>query len=108
MDDAARVEHEVIVEVSGTLTPEALQRLNQAPVVDGRAMLPAKVSLNKQTEQVTALRLALKGVWPGQIAQMCAGAGLQVVAMKPIRVGRLPLASLPQGQWRYLLPYERF
>ncbi|MGH6626115.1 MAG: RNA-binding protein, partial [Polaromonas sp.] len=37
-----------------------------------------------------------------------AGAGLQVVAMKRIRVGRLPLASLPQGQWRYLLPYERF
>ena len=34
--------------------------------------------------------------------------GVQVVAMKRIRVGRVPLAGLPVGQWRYLLPYERF
>ena len=108
LEDAATVEHEVIVDVKGEVTPEALDWLNRTPVVDGRAMLPAKVSLSRQVGDVTGLRFALKGCYPGQIAQMCDSVRLQVVGMKRIRVGRLPLATLPMGQWRYLLPYERF
>ena len=45
---------------------------------------------------------------PGQIAQLCDGVGLHILAMKRIRIGRVPLAGLPPGQWRYLLPHERF
>lgn len=108
MDDAALMEHEVMVDVRGTVSPEALQRLNQAPVIDGRAMSPARVSVNRQTGDVTGLRFALKGYWPGQIAQMCSAAGLEVMAIKRLRIGRLSLAGLPAGQWRYLMPYERF
>ena len=107
-EDAALVENEVIVEVTGNVTEAALQRLNRPPVINGRAMLPAKVSLSKQTGAVTGLRFAVKGSLPGQIAQMCEGAGLSVVGMKRIRVGRVPMAGLALGQWRYLMPYERF
>jgi 23S rRNA pseudouridine2604 synthase len=39
---------------------------------------------------------------------MCEAARLRVIGMKRLRVGRLPLAALPVGQWRYLMPYERF
>jgi 16S rRNA U516 pseudouridylate synthase RsuA-like enzyme len=28
--------------------------------------------------------------------------------MKRLRVGRMLLSQLPAGQWRYLMPYERF
>jgi len=28
--------------------------------------------------------------------------------MKRLRVGRMPLSQLQPGQWRYLMPYERF
>ncbi len=108
VDDGALVEHEVMVDVRGTVSPEALQRLNQTPVIDGRAMAPARVSVNRQTGDVTGLRFALKGYRPGQIAQMCTTAGLEVLAIRRLRIGRLPLAGLPEGQWRYLLPYERF
>lgn len=107
-EDAARVEHEIMVDVTGEVTPEALEWLNRAPVIDGRAMLPAKVSLSRQDEKTTGLRFAVKGCYPGQIAQMCETVNLRVVGMKRIRIGRLPLAGLPVGQWRYLLPYERF
>ena len=107
-EDAARVEHEVIVDVTGEVTPEALEWLNRAPVIDGRAMLPAKVSLSRQDEKTTGLRFAVKGCYPGQIAQMCSNVNLRVIGMKRLRIGRLPLAGLPAGQWRYLLPYERF
>jgi 23S rRNA pseudouridine2604 synthase len=28
--------------------------------------------------------------------------------MRRIRIGRVPLAGLQPGQWRYLAPHERF
>ena len=107
-EDAALVENEVIVEVTGEVTPAALGRLNRAPVINGRAMLAAKVSVNNQTDGVTGLRFAVKGSLPGQIAQMCDQVALTIVAMKRIRVGRVPMAALPVGQWRYLMRNERF
>jgi 23S rRNA pseudouridine2604 synthase len=108
VEDAGLMEYEVMVDVQGEVGPQALHRLNQSPVVDGRAMLPAKVSVNRQNEGVTGLRFAMKGAWPGQIAQMCDSVDLRIVAMKRLRVGRVPLAGLAPGEWRYLLPHEKF
>ena len=108
LEDAALVENEVMVEVQGDVQASALQGLNRAPVIDGRAMLAAKVSINSQTSGVTGLRFAIKGSLPGQIAQMCDKAGLIILSIKRIRVGRVPLAGLASGQWRYLMPNERF
>lgn len=108
VQDAALIEHELTVDVRGKVSDAQLQQLNRAPVIDGRAMLPARVSISRQAEAVTGLRFAVKGHRPGQIAQMCTAAGLQVVAMKRIRVGRIAMAALPLGQWRYLAPFERF
>src|SRR5690606_8364847 len=70
-EDAALIENELMVDVHGTVSPEALHRLNQAPVIDGRAMLPARVSIGREADGITGLRFAVKGSWPGQIAQMC-------------------------------------
>ncbi|WP_295849901.1 RNA pseudouridine synthase [uncultured Xylophilus sp.] len=107
LEDAALVEHELIVDVAGAVSPEVLDRLNRPPVIDGRAMHPSRVSISRQNDAATGLRFASKGHWPGRIAQMCAGAGLSLRGMHRIRVGRLTLAGLEPGQWRYLLPYER-
>ncbi len=54
------------------------------------------------------LRFALKGIDPSLLPWMCEQVGLAVVAIRRIRIGRLPLAGLPAGQWRSLLPHERF
>lgn len=108
LEEGALVENESIAEVAGSVAVDQLQQLNRTPVVDGRAMLPVKVSLNSCANGVTALRFAVKGSHPGQIAQMCEAAGLRIVALRRIRVGRIPLARLPAGRWRYLMPYERF
>ncbi|MEO5738914.1 MAG: RNA pseudouridine synthase [Variovorax sp.] len=107
VEDAGLIENEVMVDVAGPVDPRALHRLNQSPVIDGRAMLPAKVSIGREADGVTGLRFAVKGSWPGQIAQMCDMAGLRIVAMKRIRVGRLPLAGLAPGEWRFMAPNER-
>jgi 23S rRNA pseudouridine2604 synthase len=47
-------------------------------------------------------------VRPGLIDHMCREVGLEIVEMRRIRIGRVPMAGLQAGQWRYLLDYERF
>lgn len=101
--DAARVEHEFIVEVSGEISADVLEQLNKGILLNG-SVLPVKVSRQNETR----LRFAVKGNKRSQIASMCEKAGLNVLAMKRIRIGRLPMSSLPAGQWRYLLGYEQF
>jgi 23S rRNA pseudouridine2604 synthase len=66
------------------------------------------VSIGRQSDEQTGLRFALKGALPGQIAHICDLAGLRIVAMRRLRIGRVPLAGLQPGQWRYLAPHERF
>ena len=104
VDAAARIEQEYIVEVSGAICEGGLALLNHGLRFNGKALAPIKVSWQNETR----LRFALKNAQVGQIAHMCRLVGLDVVAMKRIRIGRIPMASLAVGQWRYLQQYERF
>jgi 23S rRNA pseudouridine2604 synthase len=122
-EDAATLEHEVIVEVAGELASNGLKRLNQGipyhPQGVGRGCKDAKAStttlrgrtppaIKVSWQNETRLRVALKGAQPGQIAHLCEAVGLQVVAMKRIRLGGVSLGKVPPGQWRYLRGDERF
>ena len=89
-----------MVDVSGELAPNGLALLNHGLRFNHYALPPIKVSW--QSEQ--RLRFAFKGLQPSQIVPMCEAVGLKVSAMKCLRVGRIPLAKLPPGQWRYLAP----
>ena len=103
-EDAATLEHEVIVEVAGELAPNGLKRLNRGIPYQGRTPPAIKVSWQSETR----LRVALKGAQPGQITHLCEAVGLKVLSMKRLRLGRVPLGKLPPGQWRYLRADERF
>lgn len=108
LEDAALIEHEVMVAVAGDISPEALRRLNRAP--DGAAPTRAsvKISLNSNSEGSSRLRCAIKGGQPGLLARLCEDAGVQITGMRRMRIGRIMLGGLPVGQWRFLLPQERF
>ena len=108
LEDAALIEHEVMVEVAGDISPEALQRLNRAPDSAAPARASVKISLNSNSEGSSRLRCAIKGGQPGLLARLCEDAGLQITGMRRMRIGRIMLGSLPVGQWRFLLPQERF
>ena len=106
-EDVSTLEHEVIVQVSGDIKPGGLERLNRVDhgfTYNGVLLPPAKVSWQSENR----LRFALKGERPGQLAYFCESVGLKVEAMKRIRIGRVPMSHLQPGQWRYLLPQERF
>ena len=104
VEDAAKIEQEYVVEVAGEIAPDGLKRLNHGLNFNGRPLPPLKASWQNETR----LRFALKGVQPGQINHMCESVGLQVLGMKRIRLGRVSMAKLPPGQWRYLMLHEQF
>ncbi len=111
VEDANLLEHEWLAEVAAdpALADAArrdavLASLGQTLFHDGWALPKARASW--QSEQ--RLRLAIKGNRPGQVAHLCERAGLQLTALRRLRLGRVALSGLPVGQWRYLLPTERF
>ena len=104
VDDAVRVEYEYVAEVDGGIKDGGLALLNHGLTFNRKPIAPMKVSWQSEGR----LRFAAKGVVPGQIEHMCAEVGLTLTELKRLRVGRIPMAGLLEGQWRYLAEYERF
>jgi 23S rRNA pseudouridine2604 synthase len=98
--DSDRIEQEYVAEVSGAIAEDGLARLNRA----GRPNAPIKASWQSEAR----LRFAGRGIVPGQIEALCAQVGLEVKALRRLRIGRVALSSLPVGQWRYLRDVEKF
>lgn len=103
-EDFDRIEQEIVVEVAGKLAPNGLALLNHGLSFDHYALPPIKVSWQNETH----LRFALKRIAPDRIERMCQAVGLKVLAMKRIRIGRVPMSRLQPGQWRYLASTDRF
>ena len=108
-EDAAEIEHEYLVEVSGEIAPYGLKRLCHGLAYGGRELPPCKVSWQNETR----LRFAIKDVRTGQLRDMCAQVGLEVLSIRRLRIGRVPIGkgpegAMPPGQWRYLPVGEKF
>lgn len=99
-EDGDRIEQEYVAEVAGTMPDGGLARLN--------AGSSPKAPLKASWQSETRLRFAGKGIVPGQIESLCAQVGLELKALRRLRIGRVALSGLPAGQWRYLRDSERF
>jgi 23S rRNA pseudouridine2604 synthase len=108
MDDAAFIEHELMVEVAGEVSPQALQKLSHRGLHEDSNLPPVKASVSSTSDTSTKLRFAVKGSHPGLVLWLCERADLHIESMKRIRVGRVGLGQVPVGQWRYLSAHERF
>lgn len=102
------IEKEYLVRVQytrpGRLPDADLKKLNHGLWMDGKPLLPAKVSWQNDDQ----LRFVLKEGRKRQIRRMCDMVGLKVLGLKRVRIGRVKLGDLPPGQWRYLSQDERF
>lgn len=104
-EDAATLEQEYVVEVEGEdLPPYGLSQLARGLQDEGRPLPPCKVSWQSERR----LRFAIKDVRPGQLQRMCAQVGLHVTGIRRLRIGRIGLAKMPPGHWRYLPGDTRF
>ena len=100
----SRIEKEYLVRVEGKLDAKGLALLNHGLELDGRRLRPARVAWQNEDQ----LRFILKEGRKRQIRRMCELVGLKVVGLKRVRIGQVRLGDLPQGQWRFLRPDERF
>lgn len=98
------IEKEYLVRVQGRLDERGLALLNHGLMLDGKQLKPARVRWLNKDQLLFRLREGRKR----QIRRMCAQVGLKVIGLKRVRIGRIRLGPLPEGQWRYLLPDERF
>ena len=102
------LEQEIIVGVEGQMVEDGLEILYEGLPIPGgnghRRMPPCHVSWQSDGH----LRFALKGIAPEEIERMCAAIGLTVTSMRRLRIGRVAMSKVPEGQWRYLMPWERF
>ncbi len=98
------VEKEYLVRVEGELSAEGLALLNHGLELDGKELRPAKVEWLNEDQ----LRFVLREGRKRQIRRMCELVGLKVTGLKRIRIGRVTLGDLPQGQWRFLREDESF
>ncbi len=108
-EDLLTMEHELMVDVQGEVSEGALAALNKRLEDNrGHPLPPVKASVNSTTEAHTRLRFAIKGAHPGLVAYLCERAGLTILAMRRVRLGRVALGELPVGNWRYLSGHELF
>ena len=108
MEDMAFIEQELIVDVRGEVSSEDLRPIERA-MRDARLRLPEfKISVGSANPERSKLRLAVKGSHLGLAVYLCELIGLQILALKRIRLGRVNLGDLPEGTWRYLAESERF
>ena len=107
-EEEGLIEVEMTVDVQGEVSREQLALLMRDTDSRGQPLPPLKASLTGSGMGRSKLRLAIKGAHPGLVAYVCERAGLQILAMKRIRIGRASMGPLPPGQWRYLQAHERF
>lgn len=102
--EGSGIEKEYLVRYEGVVTDEGLRLLNHGLSLDGKPLREARVFCQNDDQ----LRFVLKEGKKRQIRRMCEMVGLKVTGLKRIRIGRVKLGNLPEGQWRYLGKNEEF
>jgi 23S rRNA pseudouridine2604 synthase len=108
--ESSEIEKEYLVRVepldagTGRLSDEGLALLRHGLELDGEALRPAQVEWVNDDQ----LRFVLTQGKKRQIRRMCEAVGLKVTGLKRVRIGRVMLGDLPNGQWRYLRAGESF
>ncbi|MBP6057611.1 MAG: rRNA pseudouridine synthase [Nitrosomonas sp.] len=100
----SQIEKEYLVRVEGFLSKENLALLNFGLGLDGKALKRAQVTWQNQDQ----LRFILQEGKKRQIRRMCELVNLKVTGLKRVRIGKVKLGNLPEGQWRYLEDGEKF
>ena len=99
------VEKEYLVRVRGQefFTNEKLALLRHGLELDGKILKHALVEWVNNDQ----LRFILTEGRKRQVRRMCEAVGLEVKGLKRVRIGKLMLGHLPEGQWRFLESTEQ-
>ncbi len=103
-NQAAAIEKEYLVRIRGGADDTQIDKLRHGLVLDNRALKRARVTRLNDDQ----LRIVLVEGRYRQIRRMCELVGVQITALKRVRIGNVRLGRLPPGKWRLLGDGEQF
>ena len=92
--------------VRGKDLEHAAERLSQPMLIDGYAIRPAQVELQRLTDGEACLLVTIHEGRNRQVRKMCEQVDLQVTRLQRVSEGSVQLGKLPVGKWRYLTEDE--
>ena len=99
-----------VVRLDGPVSDQQIERLNGPVSLEGERLLPMvveRVPSAERDSENAALKFVLREGKNRQIRRVCAAAGLGVVDLLRVKVGRCELGDLPEGTWRVMTDEER-
>ena len=99
-------EKEYLVKISGSLTKEDLEELENGINLEGKMTAPAKIMIEDIKNDKTRLRITIHEGRNRQIRKMFAQLNYPVKYLQRIRIGTIRIGSLKQGTFRHLTENE--
>ncbi len=96
------IEKEYLVRVKGNVDSRTLSLLRHGLSLDGTQLKHAQVKQLNESQ----LQFILTEGKKRQIRRMCQSVGLDVIALKRVRIGPILLGGLKTSSWRYLTDSE--
>ena len=85
---------------------DAVKKLGDSIIIDGRATTPAKVKVLNKKESVAMLEFRLTEGRNRQIRHLCEHAGITITRLKRVQQANVILGDLPVGKWRDMTEEE--
>ena len=101
-----QVDKTYLARVTGTVTPEELQKLRRGILLDDHKTAPAKARLVRQETFASQVLVTIHEGRNRQVRRMFEETGHQVLQLRRVRFGPLELGELRRGQWRELTEEE--
>jgi len=102
--------HEVdktyLAHVEGHVTESELKKLNKGIMLKDGMTAPSKSRILKFSQKGTLLEIKIHEGRKRQVRRMCLAIGHPVVHLKRIAIGKITLAGLKPGQWRFMTEPE--
>ena len=108
MHPSNQIDKVYVAKVKGILTGEAIYRLKNGVMIDGKKTAKAKVKLKRvdKKNQISMVELIIHEGRNHQVKRMFESLGYDVLKLKRERIAFLDVANLKSGEYRYLNPKE--
>ena len=95
-----------LVKLEGTITDEALNKVKNGVVIDGKRTGKCNIKVVEQTRDAVRLHITITEGRNRQVRKMFLAVGKEVKLLKRIKVGELTLRGLDRGEVRKLTAEE--
>lgn len=95
-----------IAEVEGVPTAEEMRTFEKGVYIDGKKTYPAKIRIMKETKKNSIVEIIIHEGRNRQVKKMCEEIGHKVITLHRQAIGRITIAGVKEGSFRYLTDKE--